>query len=180
MQFNYLGESVPSLIDRVRAIRVPRALQSPLLGLVTATLVVSAWWVVERHWSSRALAEFHRAQDRLVVARALRSAAKLRQSDVEHLVVLDRELREVRASGSLLGVRIAAVANRIPDRVWLTSLAPVPGGIEINGRAVGMVRLGETIAALGTGQSGATLVRATKEERTDGRGLIAFELHVDE
>jgi Tfp pilus assembly protein PilN len=175
MQFNYLGESVPSLIDRVRATRVSAELQAPLLALVTATLVVTAWWILEGHWYARSQQEFQRAQARLVSARALRSVAKIQRSGVEHLLVLDQQLRSVRSSGSTLGVRIVDVANRIPERVWLTSLAPVPGGIDINGRAVGIVRLGETI-----GRLGATLVRATREERADSQALVAFELHVDE
>ena len=50
MYFNYLGESVPSLVDRIRAIRVPSALRTPLLALVTTVLVVLGWWVIEQRW----------------------------------------------------------------------------------------------------------------------------------
>jgi len=179
--FNYLGE--PALVDRLHAIRVPAALRAPLLALVSVAFIVLAWWGIELRNLSAAVNEERVASTRLEASRIDLARTKVLRIDLQAMLALDRQLRAIRLSGSQLGVRLADIANRIPQRAWLTSIAPVQGGMDINGRAEGMAALGDTIAALvsSTTVTNPTLIRASSDDRADIQlPTIAFELRVDD
>ncbi len=182
MRFNYLGASVPSLVDRARAARLPERLRSPALGLATAVCIVAAWWGIERHALTVALDEERAARVRLEISRSAVAAARLERRGVDRLLALDRRLRAIRLTGSSVGVRLADIANHVPARAWLTTLSQEPDAIDITGRTEGIERLGLTIASLmGTrAVTNPRLVRATREDRPGASSLIAFEVRVDE
>jgi Tfp pilus assembly protein PilN len=182
MRFNYLGESVPSLVDRLLAIRIPERLRSPFLGVATAVFVVAAWWALEQHALAVATAEERAAQVRLDQSRSAVAVARIQRTGIDRMLSLDRRLRDVRLSGSSVGVHLADIANHVPAHAWLTSLSQERGAIEIVGQVAGMERLSATLAALTTMKSltDPLLVRATKEDRPGAAPLVGFEVRVDE
>ena len=181
-RFNYLGDSIPSLLDRLRAVRIPQRLHVPLCALVTVLAVVTAWWGIERHTLDRALAQQRAARVRLAESRTALASAKVERYDFEQMLALDRRLREIRLSGSALVQRLADVANRVPASVWLTSLSQDANALDAIGRAESMARLGDTIGAFGSSAfvRNPVLVRAAKEERSGSAPLVAFEVRADE
>ncbi|HVA28117.1 MAG TPA: PilN domain-containing protein, partial [Candidatus Baltobacteraceae bacterium] len=182
MQFNYVGASVPSIVERLRAIQIPDRLRSPLCAFVTVLVVVAAWWGIERQSLNRALAQQHAARVRLAESRAALARANVERNDADEMLELDRRLREIRLSGSRLAVRLADVANRVPARVWLTTLSQNANALDVRGRAESMARLGDAIGAFGSSAfvRNPTLVRADKEERSGAAPLVAFEVRADE
>lgn len=180
MRFNYLRDTSPELVEQVRALRVPAALQVPLSALFTAVVVVTAWWFLEGHWISEAAREEAIASIRLEQSRQAFAATKLVRSDVDELLALDARLRRIRLSGSVLSYRLADIGNHVPHEAWLTSIARTGESLELRGRAKGLHVLSATVADLmsSNAASSPTLVRAAREERA--ASLIDFTIRAEE
>ncbi len=148
MRFDFLNDAPPHALERLRGARVPAHLHVPLSAVLTAILVVGAWATLERHWVGVAMRQDAIATERLNDARAAWKATALARTDVDRLLALDRRLREVRLSGSKLAARFAAIANRLPEGAWLTSLSRDANGVQIDGRARTIVPVAAAIAEL--------------------------------
>lgn len=181
MRFNYLNDAPPDIIERIQGLRIAPELRTPLAAVITACLVVLSWWSLERYWIREALREEAVATARLQQSRAAFAATKLIRSDVDALLALDRRLRDIRLSGSLLSARLADIGNHVPRRAWLTSIARADGGFELKGRAEGLSVLSQTVADLMSSHAAysPTLMHAGKEDRSNG-GLIGFTVQVTE
>lgn len=180
MQFNYLNDSPPELIEQVLGLRIPTQLRTPLGALLTSIIVVSSWWMLERHWVAEATREEASASIRLDQSRAAFAATKLVRSDVDQLLTLDGRLRRIRLSGSVLSHRVADIGNHVPARAWLTSIARSSDGLELRGRAEGLNVLSATVADLMSSRSASspTLIRAIRDDRETG--VINFTIRADE
>lgn len=180
MRFNYLRDASPDLVEQMRALRVPADLHVPLSALVTAVMVVTAWWLLESHWVFEAAREEAIASARLAQSRQEFAATTLVRSDVDELLALDAQLRRIRLSGSILSGRLADIANHVPREAWLTSIARTDDGIELHGSANGLHVLSATVADLmsSSAASSPTLVRAVREERTTP--VISFTIRSEE
>ncbi len=181
MRFNYIQDAPPEPIEHLRALRIPLELRTPLGALVTAILVVCAWWTLERHWIAAATREEAVASQRLKQSRAMFAATKLVRSNVDQLLSLDGRLRRIRLSGSGLSHRLADIGNHLPSAAWLTSIVRTPDGLELHGRAEGLNVLSATVADLMTSTAAAspTLVRAVKEDRARD-ALVTFTIRAQE
>jgi Tfp pilus assembly protein PilN len=181
MRFNYLRDSGPETFEYLRPSRIPEALRTPLAAFLTATLVVTVWWVIEQLLLSQARAELQAQAFRLAASRADLADLKLRKTRVGDLLVVDARLREIRRSGAALSSGLADIANHVPDQARLTSIADVNDGIEIDGQADGLDGLSDTIADLMSSSAAASpdLIRATKEDRVRSAGIVAFVMRVD-
>lgn len=178
-RFDFLKDGPPDIIDRARSVRVPEEARTPLMALATAVVVVSMWWGLERYWLASAMHEESLAQARLADSRADLAATKLIRTDVEQMLALDHQLRDIRLSGSTLAKRFTDIGNHVPRHAWLTSISTNTDGFEIAGKADGLFALSETVSDLMRSSTAAAprLMRASKDER--GRNLIAFTVQTE-
>ena len=179
MRFDYLHDAPPDIVERIAGFRVPAELRTPFAALLTACLVVLAWWSLERHWIAEAMREEAVATSRLEQSRAAFDATRLNRANVEQLLALDRSLRQIRLSGAMLSAQLADIGNHVPRQAWLTSIDRADGGFELQGRAAGLSVLSKTVADLMSSKIAFSLalVHAATEERSNG-ALIAFTLRV--
>jgi Tfp pilus assembly protein PilN len=181
-RFNYLRDSAPEMFEHLRPSRIPEPLRTPLAALATAIIVVGVWWIAEHLLLTQARNELQAQSLRLSASQIALKELKLRKTHVEELSAIDARLREIRRSGALLSGRLADIANHVPPQAWLTSIAHVDSGLQIDGRAEGLEGLSETVADLMSSTSTASpdLVRASKEDRDSSETIIAFEVRVGE
>jgi Tfp pilus assembly protein PilN len=180
VRFNYLRDSTPDAFEYLRPSRIPEPLRTPLAALGTIVFVVSLWWAIEQMLLGQARGELQLQSLRLSASKAELSELKLRKTRVEELLAIDARLREIRRSGAALSSGIADIANHVPARAWLTSIAHVDSGIQIDGRAEGLDGLSDTVADLMSSSSAASpdLIRANKEDRDRSGTIISFEVRV--
>jgi Tfp pilus assembly protein PilN len=180
VRFNYLRDSAPDVFEYLRPSRIPELLRTPLAALVTIALVVGAWWVIEQILLEQARGELQAQTLRLNTSKVALSEVKLHRTRLEELLSIDTRLRKIRRSGAALSSGLADIANHIPERAWLTSIAHVDAGLQIDGRAEGLDGLSETVADLMSSSTVASpnLVRASKEERDRAGTIVAFEVRV--
>ncbi|MGB6986447.1 MAG: PilN domain-containing protein [Candidatus Aquilonibacter sp.] len=180
MRFNYLRDSAPEAFEYLRPSRIPEQMRTPLAALVTVTLVVAVWWAIEQVLLSQARAELQAQTFRLAASKAALAELKVRKTEVKDLLIVDARLREIRRSGAALSSSLADIANHVPDRAWLTSIARINDGIEIDGEADGLDGLSDTVADLMSSSAAASpnLIRASKEDRVRSAGIIAFAMRV--
>lgn len=179
MRFNFLNDAPPEFVERARNIRIAAELRTPLSALLTAVLVVLTWWGLENYWLSSAQREEALAEVRLTESQADLAATKLVRTNVDDMLALDRRLRDIRLSGSILASRLSDIGNHVPEHAWLTSISNLPDGLEIAGKADGLAALSQTVTDLMSSKTAAspTLVRAAKDDR--GKNLIAFTVQVE-
>jgi Tfp pilus assembly protein PilN len=179
-RFNYLRDSAPEAFQYLRPSRIPERLRTPLAALLTAVLVVAVWWTIEQVLLSQARAELQTQTFRLAASKVALTELKIRKTRLEELLAIDARLREIRRSGAALSSGLADIANHVPARAWLTSIARVNDGLEIEGQADGLDGLSDTVADLMSSSAAQSpnLVRASKDERYRVGGLIAFVMRV--
>lgn len=179
-RFNFLRDSTPEAFEYLRPSRIAEPLRTPLAALLTVTLVVAMWWLIEQVLLSQARSELQVQTFRLAASKAALAELKLRKTHIEELLAVDARLREIRKSGTMLSSSLADIANHVPARAWLTSIVRVNDGIEIEGQADGLDGLSDTVADLMSSSTAKSpnLIRASKDERY--RSLIAFVMDVEE
>ena len=175
-RFDFLRDAPPEIVDRMRGLRVSARARFPLAVFVAASLVVFAWWGLERHWLHAALREDAIASERLSGLRLEFQRERVERVDVDRMLALDERLRAIRRSGSRLSSRLAAIANRVPERAWLVAIQQDDRETQLDGRAEGLLVLSRTLAALLDGPA-PSLIRAARDERGKGT-LMSFSLRL--
>lgn len=177
-RFDFLKDAPPDYVDRARNLRIPEDARTPLMALVAAIVVVFTWWGLERYWLVNALHEEALAEARVTESRADLVATNLIRANLEQMLRLDQQLRDIRMSGSELAALLTDIGNHVPKRAWLTSITNAPDGFEIAGKADGLLALSQTVSGLmkSSTASSPQLVRASEEER--GNKIIAFTVRV--
>lgn len=178
-RFNYLVDAPPRALDRLRRFSVSQALRFPLGALATSCLVVLAWWGLERYWLASSRHEVAVATARLADSELAFRQAKLVRANVDDLLAFDERLRTIRRSGAVLSERLASIANHVPQRAWLTAIAHTSDGVELDGRADGLLALSNAVASLMTDTKATRLVRATRDEKK-GSGVVSFTVVLPE
>jgi hypothetical protein len=181
MRFNYLSDGVPDAIERLQPSRIPDELKTPLAALATVTLAVLCWLAIEKMLIGQATAELRTQTARLQSSRVALGQARLQRTQVEALLALDTKLRVIRRSGAVLAGEMADIANHVPRRAWLTGISQVDDGLEIDGNALGLDTVGETVTDLmssSTTQS-PQLVRAATEDTTRNAKVLSFAVRVE-
>jgi Tfp pilus assembly protein PilN len=181
MRFDYLADAPPHWLDRLRSLRLPEAVRTPLMALLTSMLVVLAWYGLESYWVAKAMTEEQVAAARHDRSRAELARTQLERLRVEDLVVLENRLHSIRQSGANLSRLLADVASHVPEHAWLTSISNTSNGFEIAGEARGLTALSQTLADLtsGTTFGTPTLVRAGREARASSGDLLSFTVRVE-
>jgi len=180
MRFNYLRDGAPEALEHLRPARIPEQLRTPLAALVTVVIIVGVWWVVEQLLVAQAGDELHAQSLRLKASQVALRELNLRRTHVQQLLSIDRRLREIRRSGAVVSGRLADIANHVPTRAWLTSIAAVEGGLQIDGSAEGLDGLSETVADLMASSTGASpdVIRANKDDYDRSGSIVSFEMRV--
>jgi hypothetical protein len=173
VRFDYLHDAHPR-----RFATIPEPLRTPLAALLTAIVVVGCWYALERHWLDRATDEVSRAQNRVNVSRVDVARSNLQGLRVRDLLMLDRQLREIRLSGSNLVLDIADVANHLPRGAWLTALTGAPSGVHLIGVADALPVLRDTVAGLMAGNR-VRSPRLIHANRQNDAHAFAFEIQVE-
>lgn len=176
MRFDYLHDAPPEALERLRALRIARSVRWPLAVLTAIVVTQAAASAIFTLAIGEARATEREAAVRLEASTAALARVRLAKVRVDDLVALDRQIREIRGSGSRVSARLADIANHVPAHAWLTTLARTPNGFEIIGKSSGLPALGATISSLMTSPAivAPTLVRAGGEER---RGALSFDIH---
>jgi Tfp pilus assembly protein PilN len=177
-RFDFLRDAPPLFVERLRPSRLPAELRTPLAAFATTVVVILAWWAIETAQIAQARAELVTERARVAASRTDLAQAQVRRSRLVDLISLDRRIRDIRRSGAALSGNLADIANHLPDRAWLTSIAQDDRGLEIDGNAVGLDGLSDTLAGLMSSRSAATpsLVRASRSDQPAMHDVISFQL----
>ncbi|MDE2482414.1 MAG: hypothetical protein KGN02_09520 [bacterium] len=176
MRFDFVHDAPWRWLELARSLRLPERLKTPLCALATATVVVSAWAVLEHSWIDRASDAATRARVRFEQSRLAVARARLERVDVERMIALDRTMREIRASGGRIADRIADVGNHLVARAWLTSFDTSREATSLEGAALDFEALRDaahTFAAEPGIAGSLHLARAAEDARGD---TVEFEL----
>ena len=181
MRFDYLNDSVPESLGRIRSLKAQKETHAPLTAIVTAILAIFAAWGIENYRLADARAAVASAEVRARDSRQELAKTKLVRVEVDRMLTLDRRLREVRSSGVTWSQRLTDIANHVPREAWFTSFTSEQGKIDINGHAHGLVVLSDTIAGLMSSKTlrSASLVRAGKDDGTNGT-ILSFEMRAQD
>lgn len=146
--FDYLRSARPRWLLRLSAVRLSRDLQMPALALVCALLTLCGAWAIER-------ARFRDAQRTEMLYRSRFEGSERRVKEthlyydrVAKLVSLDRRVREIVASGDTDARRLAEIANALPVRLSVTSIARAGAAIDLEGEAQDLRVVGAAVRAL--------------------------------
>lgn len=182
MQFDYLHESQPEHIERLRTWKAPVELHAPLCALLTIVFViVCAGGIETLRLRAAHEAEAH-ALLRAQTARSQLAAANLLRVRVDAMLQLDRRLREIRLSGADASRQLADIADHVPPHAWLTSLSQQKGIVDLNGKVANFTTLSQALADLmKSGEVHApTLVRAATDDRAPDRSALSFEVRAQD
>lgn len=179
MRFNYLRNAPPDAIDRLRSFRIAKPLQWPLAVIGTIAVTYLGAYVIFGVAIGAAHTLEAEAVMRLDASKAALAERQLERVRVDDLLAFDRRLRAIRTSGSRVSLRLADIANRVPEHAWLTTLSRTSSGIAIAGKSTGFPVVGTTMEGLmkSATLSAPTLIRANEE---DHRHIVVFEVHADE
>ena len=180
-RFDYLRDAPPVFIERLHPSRLAEELRTPLAALATTAIVILVWWGIETMQIAQARTELAMQRARAIASRTDLAQARVQRAHLADLIALDKRIREIRRSGTTLARRLADIANHIPDRAWLTSISRADQGVEIEGNAIGLDGLSETLASLMSSSTAASpaLVRAARSDRPSMQDVISFELRAE-
>ena len=181
IRFNYLRNAPPGFNRAVE--ELPQALHVPLVSILAALLIVGCAWGIEGVRIRNARLAEQSAQVRVEQSRQALQRAALVQMDVQAMVTLDRDVRSIRRSGYVVAYRIADIGNRLPSQAWLTSISRTQDGISIDGHALGLRALADSMNRLmvSGAVSAPELIRAAHENSAAaGADQLSFELRLQE
>jgi hypothetical protein len=117
---------------------------------------------------------------RLDAAQERLTAANLELDQVTVMLETDRRLRALRASGTLVAMRVARIGDAVPHGVWLTSVDPSPPGFDVEGEAVNVGALNRILSNLlqSGGAQRTQLLRMARVARARGAVLVSFTLQL--
>jgi Tfp pilus assembly protein PilN len=180
--FDFLRDAPPAFVERLRPTRIPIDMRTPLAALATTIVIVAAWFGVETMQLQQAQQECAEQRSRAIASRADVAQTKVRRTKLDGLIALDQRVREIRRSGAVLGHHFADIANHVPKDAWLTSIARIDSGMEIQGDAIGLEGLSIALADLFSSSVAISpaLVRAGRDDREVGRNVLSFQIHAAE
>ncbi len=179
MNFDYLHESVPEPLDRLRHVKIAAELQTPVRVFIAALVFVVFAGGIERYRLTDARSVETQAASRAEASRAALAQTNLARVKVDRLLALDRRLRGVRISGSIVAEHFIDVADHLPRGVWLTSLARREKSVEIVGKAEGVNAIAGVVAGLMAGRTvhAPALISAGRDDRSQ---VMSFEMRAED
>jgi Tfp pilus assembly protein PilN len=162
VKFDYLHDPVLPQLEYLQGLRIPPRLYAPLITLcITCIAALSTVFIEQRRVDDAANVEA-RSQAQYNQLRARLARFQLTSAQTTDLIALDRRLQDIRESGYRQARLLADIAIQLPERSWLTSVAPHLLGTEIVGRTFDLETVGNVIQRLSGTQLGeARLQRVT-------------------
>lgn len=181
ISFDYRRSAPPPFVRRVLEIRISEQYHSVLLAFAAAWLAIAGAWFIESrrlHHSLEMESIYQRRFD--AAQRALRHA-RLYEIRINRLVALDRRIRGITSSGYEDARRLVEIANRLPNRTWLTGISYDGNALAIEGRAADLRTLGSVVRNLNGAADlhNPSLVSATAVSDSPKDLAIKYTLHVD-
>lgn len=178
--FDFLHDSAPDVITRLRGWRLPRRFHGAALAASTLLVVAAAAAGLESSRIAQAGAQELAQSRRLAQSRARLEAAKLSWQSFQGLIATDRALRRIRSSGVSAAASLARLGNLVPRGVWLDAIEPSQGSVSIRGEAVDLDAARRMLANLvGSDDfSRAQLVEVSRRTQSVSSSTVAFEMHV--
>lgn len=178
--FDYLRSARPLWLQRLGALHVSRDLQPPCVALACALLTLCAAWGIERSRLRDAQGAEMLYRTRFESSERRVKETHLYYDRVAKLVSLDRRVRAIVDSGDTDALRLAAIANALPVRLSLTSIARAGAAIDLEGEAQDMRVVGAAISALerisAVRNPSLTSVTAVPEKTREGRVKYAIRV----
>ncbi len=147
-RFDYLCDPRGRALNRIVELRIAPRFQMPLIVLTAAVVTLMAVYGIERHRRLEAgtlVAAYRVELQRSEIA--LRRA-KVRDQQIDRLVLLDEHVTRIERSGDLESARLVLLANRLPRRSWLTSIDDESSAVTLSGRAIDLNTVGAVLARL--------------------------------
>jgi hypothetical protein len=171
--FDYLHSARPEFFDKLFDTRIPQTLRIPAFVLA-ATVLASAGTCAAEEARLRCVRQAE-IRYRLSYAESERELRTLNvyYDRVKSVVLLDRRVRTIVASGSRAGESLAHVAGILPRRAWLTSLDAGTSGISIEGAAPDFAEVSALLSRTGP----ATLLHAARADDAPG-SIVSFSVRI--
>ncbi len=135
-----IGVALPSLITA--------ELRGPIVAFAGSLALAGALWGAQA--ARLTAAEGAGAAFAVQLASMQADVARIRviEQDVARMQALDERVAAIRGSGAVRANEIAALGNRLPPDIWLSSLRADRGALALDGRASALAAVGTTIASL--------------------------------
>jgi Tfp pilus assembly protein PilN len=176
--FDYLRSARPLWLQRLVALHLAREVRMPCFALACALLTLCAAWGIERARLRDAQRTEMLYRERLESSERRAKATHLYYDRVAKLVSLDRLVRAIVASGDTEARRLAEIANALPARLSLTSIARAGSAIDLEGEAQDLRAVGAAVRALEHARTvrhpALTAVTAVSEKMRDKRVKYAI------
>ena len=182
ISFDYRRSAPPSFIRRIVELRVPEHYQSVLIALGMSAIAVFGAWLIESRRLHQTLEMQSIYQQRFDAAQRALRHAKVYEARIRQLMALDSRLNTIRSSGGADARQLAEIANRLPERAWLTGIAYEGDALAIEGRATDLNALSAVIRNLTNASTmrSPSLVSATAVTDTNRRPTIKYTLRLED
>jgi Tfp pilus assembly protein PilN len=169
-RINYLVSWSERSIGVALPNEIAPALRIPLIALAAATTLVALLWTVQATRLRTAERDATAYAYRLAAADAAVARVRVLEREVAQLRSLSDRVAQIRRTGDARASEIAALGNRLPDGVWLSSLRADRGVLALEGRSARLSAVGTAMDALAglPGYSGARLVAVRTEPARSG------------
>lgn len=147
-------------------------LRQLLFAMLAVVLIAAIGIAIEMFRIARLQAAATEQEARIAREAPRRAELKTLALEVARYQSFAREAQTHRRSGADVAVTLAEIGNRVPNRVWLDSLAKQNDGYDLAGGATSVDTLGATIVSLGHAlpDGRATLVNMDNQQ-PDGKGV---------
>lgn len=158
--------------------RISPALRIPVIALAAAMGLVVLLWTVQATRLRAAERDGTVYANRLAAVDVAVARVRVLERDVAQLRSLSDRVVEIRRSGDAQASEFAALGNRLPDGVWLTSVRADRGALALEGRSARLGAVGTAMDALAglPGYSGARLIAVRAEPARSG---VTYSLELD-
>ncbi len=177
-RINYLVSWSERSIGLALPTGISPALRIPLIALGAAMALVALLWAVQTTRLRAAERDGTVYANRLAAADMSAARVRVLEHDVAQLRSLSDRVAHIRGSGDAQASEIAALGNRLPNDVWLTSLRVDRGVLALEGRSARLVAVGTAMDALAglPGYAGARLVAVRAEPARSG---VTYSLELE-
>ena len=180
ISFDYLHSARPELLHRLLEIRIPVRLQGPLWAICGALVFVLGAWSIEAYRLNASLGIEATYQREYEISRRDLARTNVYYDHIRSLVTLDKRVRAITTSGDDDALRLAEIANSMPQQAWLTAISRDDTGITLDGNAQDLTAISRTVQGLAHARDlrDPTLISAARVSNTTTDETIKYTLHV--
>ena len=180
--FDFLHNERLPVVQRLIDRGVPDRLHAPLVAVMVAIITASSAWAVEFYRLSAAEGLERAYQLQFQDSERKVAATRVRVKGLDELVALDRRVLQIRASGGTEALRLADIANHLPNDTWVSAIAKDASGIAVEGSSADLRSLAETIDRLARAREVRNPVLLSADEDTAAdvrRRILRYRVRLD-